>query len=321
MKLTELQKLAKQVPDLQGVELQQWLQNRLSDIGLDPNAIYQELEMTSRYVDTHRDTSYSNAQMQLHSHTFYELLYCINSCGAEYLVGPERYRLQQGDIIFVPPGVSHRPLLPESMQEPYMRYVLWLSAEFMAQYARMFPYAFTEKQAHASMLRTGGTSWEHLGDIFRAGVLEAERQADGWEAAVIGNTMLLLTQIKRATDAQSAHLLKAEQPELLDQIATYVEENFSHTIAIGDLAKTFFVSSSTISHLFKQKLGVSLYRYVTQRRLIAAKTLIEKGRSLEDVAGQTGFTDYSGFIEPLSKHSAFLPGSTAHYRKRRQGAH
>ncbi len=295
MKLTELQKLAKQVPDLRGAELQQWMQRHLPDIGMDPDAIYQELEMTSRYVDTHRDTSYSNAQMQLHSHTFYELLYCINSCGAEYLVGSERYRLQQGDIIFVPPGVSHRPLLPENMQEPYMRYVLWLSPEFMAQYARLFSYAFTEKQSHANMLRTGGTSWEHLGDIFRAGVQEAERQADGWEAAVIGNTMLLLTQIKRATDAQTTNPLKAEQPELLDRITTYVEENFSRAITIGNLAKTFFVSSSTISHLFKQKLGVSLCRYVTQRRLIAAKTLIEKGKQLEDVAAQTGFADYSGF--------------------------
>nr|MBR4280146.1 helix-turn-helix domain-containing protein [Clostridia bacterium] len=307
MKLKELQKLAMQVPDLQGVEPLQWLQTHLPEIGMDPNALYQELEMTSRYVDTHRDTSYSNAQMQLHSHTFYELLYCINSCGAEYLVGPERYRLQQGDIIFVPPGVSHRPLLPESMQEPYMRYVLWLSPEFMAQYARLFPYAFTEKQSRASMLRTGGTAWEHLGDMFRAGVLEAERQPDGWEAAVIGNTLLLLTQIKRATDAQGTSPLSAEQPELLDQIATYIEEHFSGAITIGDLAKTFFVSSSTISHLFKQKLGVSLHRYVTQRRLIAAKTLIENGQQLEDVAEQTGFADYSGFYRAFKQTFGISP--------------
>ncbi len=290
MKLTELQKLAQQVPDLQGVELQQWLQSRLPEIGLDPNAIYQELEMTSRYVDTHRDTSWSNAQMQLHSHAFFELLYCINSCGAEYLVGSERYRIQQGDIIFLPPGVSHRPLLPENMQEPYMRYVLWLSSEFMVQYARLYPYAFTEKQSRASMLRTGGTAWEHLGDLFRAGVKEAEQQADGWESAVIGNTMQLLTQIKRATDGQSAHMLAAEKPELLDRITTYVEKNYAQPITIADLAKAYFVSSSTISHLFKQKLGVSLYRYVTQRRLIAAKTLIEKGQRLEAVAAQTSFT-------------------------------
>lgn len=307
MKMAELQRLTQQLPALQGMELQQWLQAHLADIGLDPSAIYQELEMTSRYVDTHRDISYFNAQMQLHSHTFFELLFCINSCGAEYLVGSERYRLQQGDIIFIPPGVSHRPLLKDRMEEPYKRYVLWLSMEFMQRFAGLFPYAFTDKQTRASMLRTTGSEWEHLGELFRLGVMEAERQEDGWEAAVIGNTMQLLVQIKRATDGHTARMLHAEQPELLDRITTYVEEHYHEPLIIDDLAKHFFVSSSTISHLFKQKLGVSFHRYLMQRRLIAAKTQIEKGHQLTEVATQTGFADYSGFYRAFRQEYGISP--------------
>ena len=41
--------------------------------------LYQELEMESNYVDTHRDISYSNSMVQLHSHNFYEILYCHRS--------------------------------------------------------------------------------------------------------------------------------------------------------------------------------------------------------------------------------------------------
>ena len=283
------------------------MQEQLLELKLDPGTFYQELEMTSRFVDTHRDISYSNSRMQLHSHTFYELLYCSNSCGAEYLVGSERYRLQKGDIIFVPPGISHRPLLHEDMTEPYKRYVLWLSPEFMEHYAGLFPYPFTEKQSYASMLRTGGTAWEHLGELFRTGVQEAERQADGWEAAVIGNTITLLTQIKRATDERSARTMKAEKPELLDRITAYVEENYPRSVTIDDLAKHFFVSSSTISHLVKKKLGVSFYRYVTQRRLIAAKSLIEKGVLLETVAAESGFVDYSGFYRAFKQEFGISP--------------
>lgn len=307
MKLSELKTMTQKIPDLQGEQLQQWLREYLTEIGMDPNAIYQELEMTSRFVDTHRDTSYVNAQLQLHSHTFFELLYCINDCGAEYLVGSERYRIQKGDIIFVPPGISHRPLLPEGMQEPYRRYVLWLSPEFMKQYASLFPYAFTNKQQRASMLRTAGTPWESLGDLFRNGVKEAEQQADGWEAAVIGNTMQLLTQIKRATDAQTARPLKVEQPELLDGITRYVEEHYFQPITIDELSKQFYVSNSTISHLFKQRMGVSFHRYVLQRRLIDAKTRIENGQRLEEVAAQTGFSDYSGFYRSFKHQFGISP--------------
>lgn len=311
MKLDELQKLAQMVPDQQGPQLQEWLHEQLIRMGLNPNNLYQELEMSSRYVDTHRDASHANAQMQLHSHTFFELLYCANSCGAEYLVGSERYRLQQGDILLLPPGVSHRPLLPESMESPYIRYVLWISTEFMKWYATLLPDS-VKQQAGSYLLRTSGTSWENLGELFLAGVREAETKADGWQAAVIGNTIQLLTQLKRAADGHTVHAPKAEQPELLDRITTYVEGHYAQPIVIADLAKHFFVSSSTISHVFKQKLGVSFYRYVTQRRLIAAKTLIEKGLRLENVARQTGFSDYSSFFRSFKQEYGISPRQ---YRK------
>ena len=158
-----------------------------------------------------------------------------------------------------------------------------------------------------TLRKSNETRWEQLGEVFCAGVNEAERQADGWEAAVLGNTVMLLIQIKRATDERSARAMEAEKPELLDGIAAYVEENYRRRITIGELARLFYVSASTVSHLFKQKLGVSFYRYVTQRRLIAAKTLIESGIRLEDVAIQTGFRDYSGFYRAFKQEYGISP--------------
>lgn len=312
MKLSELKQLAQEFPALQKADTPDLFQQYILDLGLDFSALYQELEMTSRFVDTHRDTSSSNAQVQLHSHTFYELLYCRNNCGAEYLVGPERYRLQRGDIIFIPPGVSHRPLLPEQMTEPYKRYVLWLSPEFMEGYAQLFPYPFTQKQKTVGLLRTGETKWESLGDLFRNGVEEAEQGDDGWEAAVIGNTITLLTQIKRATNERSVRPLEAEKPQLLDRIMVYIEETYDTPLSIEDVAKKFFVSNSTVSHLFQQKIGVSFYRYVTQRRLIAGKLLIEKGLPMEIVAAKIGFPVYSGFYRAFKQEFGISPRQ---YRK------
>lgn len=308
MKLGELHKLTQVLTEDVSAKDQKKIFEQLWAMDIDPSTFYQELEMTSHLVDTHRDVSYSNAKIQLHSHSFYELIYCRNTCGAEYLIGSERYRLMRGDLIFVPPGVSHRPLLPETVSEPYKRYVLWMSRDFMEQYARLFPYPFTDKQAHASMLRTGGTQWnERLAELFRTGVMEAEQKEDGWEAAVIGNTITLLTQIKRATNDRNAYALEAEKPELLDRIMAYVEACYGDSVVIKNVAKEFYVSDSTISHLFKQKLGISFYRFVTQRRLIAAKKLIEKDIPLELVAVQVGFFDYSGFYRAFKKEYGISP--------------
>lgn len=316
MKLSELQKLASTISKTDGPNDPQKIYEYIQAMGLDPNNFYQELEMTSHFVDTHRDTSASNAHVQLHSHTFYELIYCCNSCGAEYLIGPERYRLQQGDLLFVPPGVSHRPLL-EHINEPYLRYVIWLSPMFMTQYAGLFPYPFTNRQTYPNLLRTTGSQQEHLGKLFHYGVQEAEHQKDGWEAVVIGNTITLLTLIKRAAENQTAKSLVAEEPELLDRIMAYVEQNYAQNISIKEMAKEFYVSDSTISHLFKKKLEISFYRFVTQRRLIAAKSMIEKGILLESVALQTGFPDYSCFYRAFKQEYGISPRQ---YRNMQAGA-
>lgn len=104
MKLADIGKIRCQIPHPVTKDDMESVRAFLRAQGFDPDNFYQEMEMSSRFVDTHRDVSFSNAKVSLHSHNFYEILYCTNTCGAEYLLGAERYRLQKGDIIFIPPG-------------------------------------------------------------------------------------------------------------------------------------------------------------------------------------------------------------------------
>ena len=274
--------------------------------GVEFQNFYQELEMSEPLVETHKDVSYSNAQLQLHSHTFYELLYCCNDCGAEYLVGADRYRLQKGDIVFVPPGISHRPLLPEQMAEPYERYVLWISQEFIDLFAETLGTG-SEKISYSTLLRTGDTKWELLGGYFRRGVWEAEHQAPGWQAAIVGNTITLLTLMGRSIQERTASVLTAEKPDLLNEVLAYIELHLNEKITLEETAKYFYVSVSTITQLFRQKMGTSFYRCVTQRRLIAAKVRIGNGESLEDVSHAVGFADYSSFYRAFKKEYGITP--------------
>jgi len=273
--------------------------------------------MSSHFVDTHQDVSYPGSVMSLHSHTFTELLFCRNSCGAEYLVGPYRYRLQQGDIIMIPPGVSHRPLLPEEMSEPYRRDVLWLSDEFMLEMKDLLSSEEDREQEFAYLFRTAGTRWESLGEIFRTGVLESERRYPGWEAAVIGNTIYLLAQLRRALLDKSTHALAPTGTELLDEVVRYLEEHLADRITLSEIARTFYVSEATITLTFRKKLGTSLYRFLTQRRLIAAKTLIQEGLLLESVGEAVGFADYSSFYRAFKQAFGISPRE---YRRMFEGS-
>lgn len=284
-------------------------------IGAELGDFYQEMEMSSRYVNASQHISIENSSVSLHSHSFYEIIYCCSNCGMEYLVGANRYRIQKGDIVIVPSGVSHRPLLPDELTTPYKRYIMRLSNEFLNNLALDFPEARFQLASGVRLIRTAGTKWEFLGELFWQGVLEAENQDIGWETALIGNTIHLIVQLHRAILDEDAEPLPAEKPDLLDQVLAYVENHLDEKISLSDVAKQFWVSQSTISQTFRNKMGVSFYRCVTQQRLITAKSLITLDIPLEMISEQVGFSDYSTFYRAFKQEFGISPRQ---YRKRQE---
>ena len=272
------------------------------------DSIYQELEMDDPYVDTHEDPGTSAEHVQLHSHNFYEILY-VCSGDLQYLIGSERYRIRRGDVIMIPPGIGHQPLRSESPGIPYRRYVLWASTELMNGLRPLLP---TDDLSAPNLLRTTQTTRDAISACFASGIREAEQKKPGWQAALYGNTMELLTLLYRAAADKRTQQLQSERPELLDRILTYVEENLNHAVSLEDISRQFYVSQSTVSNLFRQEMGISFHRCVTQRRLIAAKELISAGEVLESVSAQVGFSDYSAFYRAFKREYGISPRQ---YRK------
>ena len=279
---------------------------------LEFDSLRQEYTMVSRYVDAFHLVTTSNDQVYLHAHSYHEVIFCRAAENVEYLVGTDRYRLEQGDIILVPPGISHRPLLPEHVTEPFRRDILWISADWVATLPGLAPHPVGQDLENPHLLRTAGTKWELLGDIFRTCVWESEQQQSGWEEAVIGSALQLLVYLFRAIQERTAPPAKAEQPQLLDEVLGYIESHLAEKITLADTARHFWVSQSTISQLFRNKMGVSFHRTITQRRLIAAKILIAQEHPLEDVGRQVGFTDYSTFYRAFKQEFGISPRQ---YRK------
>lgn len=312
VKLSELQKICQHFPSADPPKDLTSFHSFLQEVGIDPGSIYQEMEMDSAYVDTHQDISYSNSKLPLHSHPFYEILCCRSSCNTEYLLETERYKLQKGDIILVPPGISHRPLLAEPMTEPYIRDILWLNEDFLQLLTNTMPDLPMGSFREPFLFRTAGTGWEFICDMIHRGVKEAEAGQPGWRSLVTANTVSILVQLLRARQAQPVHPMVAEKPDLLDQVLTYVERHLSEKLSLSEIARQFYVSESTITQTFRKKMGISFYRCVTQRRLIAAKKLIERGISLDATAEQVGFTDYSSFFRAFKQEYGIAPRQ---YRK------
>ena len=268
---------------------------------------YQELEMDSLYVNTHRDINYDAETVRLHSHSFYEIIYC-ESGNIQYLIGDRRYKIHSGDVILVPPGISHRPLFYDEFKEPYSRIVLWINTDFLHSLVASWPdYPNFKDRIHDHyLLRTQGTHYSFLEDYFKKGCIEAERKLPYWESFLVNNTGALLVHLARSFMAH-ADTFPSEKRDDLDQIISYIENNYANKITLETTAREFHISTSTLGKLFYNKLGISFYRFVTQRRLINSKKQIEEGSNMEEVSLACGFSDYSAFYRAFKKEYGISP--------------
>ncbi len=269
--------------------------------------IFQELEMSSAYVETHRDVTCEPEPVRLHSHSFYEIIYCETG-NIQYLIADKRYHIHEGDLILVPPGISHRPLFYDEMSEPYSRIVLWVSTEFFRQILSVYPAEVLDELLLKShfLLHTKEILDSSIEDYLKKGLKETEGSRLLSDLALYGNTISLLVHISRYM--LSAEIkFKTVKRELIDEIIGFVEHHYAEKISMEAMAKSFHISTSTLGKVFTQKLGISFYHFVTQRRLINSKIKIEEGFSMEEVALDCGFGDYTVFYRAFKKEYGISP--------------
>lgn len=284
-----------------------YAEKKILEQGLTLEKIHQMVRMDNPYLEAHRMEGLWNLSTPVHSHGFGEIICCLSNCGLEFLAGKERFLLQRGDIVLVPAGVSHSTLQHGSLDRNFSGYLLWVSGEYGRFLGEQSPHFRFGEDARCTVLRTAGTPWEYICEMFRGITQEAEFRMPGWESAVNGLMTLLMTQVGRAAMDLGQAPQQGNKPELLDVILAYVDSALGEKITLENTASRFWVSQSTITHLFHEKMGISFYKYVTQRRLAEAKNLIREGMPMEKVATRVGFGDYSAFYRAFKQEFGISP--------------
>ena len=100
---------------------------------------------------------------------------------------------------------------------------------------------------------------------------------------------------------------------LVDRIIAEIREHYTEEISLSEYALKYDMSLASLSSQLKEKLSMNYSDYLTSLRLQRAKILLrEPNLSIQEIAEQSGYTDYFYFTKVFKKAEGISPSK---YRK------
>ena len=249
----------------------------------------------------------TQTKVDFHYHEFCKLLLLVSGRGG-YVVDGQRYLLQPGDVVLVDSRSVHRPELES--ENPYERIIIYISPEFLQKMSTADCDLLDIFQMDAGhVLRLKETERKKIFAMTAA--LEKELSGSDYGREIVSNAYLLrlLVEIgrqRRRTDVHNPHPVIPENPRVLEWMA-YIDKHLTEDLDMDTLAERFFISKYHMMRLFHRETGFTIHTYLLQRRLLAARQLIDKGLLATEACYRCGFRSYSSFTRAYNKHFGSTP--------------
>ena len=218
------------------------------------------------------------------SHDFWELLY-VDKGAVEVTAGDRRLRLDQGQIIFHPPGEFH---------------------------------AFSAAGAAPDLVVVGFGCPSPALDFFRgrtASLRGEERALLGRivsESAAAFSTPLNLSQLTEITRREGAPQPRADgRPEdggALAQVMDYLERRVDQPLTLEQICRDNLVGRSQLQKLFHARTGGGVMAWFGALKIQAARRLIREGRlNFTQIAARLGFQSVHYFSRRFRQVTGMSP--------------
>lgn len=119
---------------------------------------------------------------------------------------------------------------------------------------------------------------------------------------------LLCSIISQMASALEVHR-QSKEYLLVQNLITYMEDNLQRNIGLQDIAAHVNLGVSSVSTIFKEETGTTLYDYLTNLRIEKACGLLQ-GSTLKvaEIAQLVGYQNENSFIRVFRKSKSLTPG-------------
>jgi len=242
------------------------------------------------------------AGFSMHAHEWLEIYYFISGSGS-YLVEGNQYPLHPHDILIMRQAEAHKLLVEAGT--PYERIAIHFSPSLIRgidpQQRLLRPF-LDRPLGQGNLYAAAEDPAGRLRTAFSAFSFEPGTDV---RLNLTGRLLLLLSTLSGIYETREK---KPTLPEgLQGKLVAYVNAHLFEDISLERVADAFFRSRSQVARIFHQATGSPLWEYVTIKRLLAARAMIERGESAGDACTACGFSDYSVFYRAYKAYFSHSP--------------
>lgn len=248
-------------------------------------------------------------QIDFHFHDFHKVLIFLKG-NVNYWIEGRSYELKANDIVFIHAGEVHRPILMDD--SPYERIIIYISKDFLDTYQEKDnDLSLCLKEAHHSqshVLRAPSFSTSRLGLVVRE--LEQSFHMEDYANELYHHILFLefMIQLNRAAIHNSIeYITTSSANSKMIAVIDYLNEHLTDDISIDTIADTFYLSRYYLMHSFKEETGYTIGTYLTAKRLMLARQLIDEGMLITEACYACGFKNYSTFSRAYRKNFGCNP--------------
>ena len=243
-----------------------------------------------------------------HWHTSFEVLMPIVN-GYKALCGGKEYNLREGDVLIIGPCMLHELFAPESGERIIFQPCL---NNISTKELNLLTMIITP----ATLITPEG--YPQIYEKVKTLMLEIKEEyflcEPYYETAIYSRFMRILVDIGRLHGALKHPVSDASnsrQKDYLDKflyITNYINEHFAENLSLEQVADLAGFSKYHFTRLFKQYTDTSFYKYLNQKRIDYAKTLLlDPDLPVIDVALQCGFSSLSAFLRMFKQLNKCTP--------------
>lgn len=247
--------------------------------------------------------------LDFHSHDYYEIYFFIDG-NVTYHIEENIYELIPGDVLIIPPGDMHRPNIQKS-QFSYERIVFSVRGDFINNCLYESPEIANELlkkfQSNDHLIHFSTHDFEKCIDLANT-IISLQKSNDNADVLMIKPylTILLMHLYNNCFNAENA--VDEDKPKnVISNIILYINENLNEDLNLDLLSNLFFISKFHLMRKFKDYTNTTVGQYITSKRVIYAKALMQQGLSAIDASQQSGFNNYSNFYKAFIKETGINP--------------